>query len=87
MRDDRVMGDILEIDYQKHLDYLCTHSHDPAKVEVVFKNPNSCRTFGWQEYEQNDYHKVMFSEYQPELTDSDCNGKQYKNLIARYITG
>ncbi len=36
---------------------------------------------------QNDYHKVMFSEYQPELTDSDCNGKQYKNLIARYITG
>lgn len=53
MREDRVMGDILEIDYQKHLDYLCTHSHDPAKVEVVFKNPNSCRTFGWQEYEQN----------------------------------
>lgn len=36
---------------------------------------------------QNDYHKVMFSEYQPELTDSDCNGKQYKNLIARYIAG
>ena len=36
---------------------------------------------------QNDYHKVMFSEYQPELTDSDRNAKQYKNLIARYITG
>ena len=36
---------------------------------------------------QNDYHKVMFSEYQPELTDSDCNGKQYKNAIARYIAG
>nr|WP_288892638.1 hypothetical protein [uncultured Blautia sp.] len=36
---------------------------------------------------QNDYHKVMFSEYQPELTDSDCNAKQYKNLIARYIAG
>lgn len=34
---------------------------------------------------QNDYHKVMFSEYQPELTDSDCNAKQYKNVIARYI--
>lgn len=53
MKDDRVMGDILEIDYQKHLDYLCIHSHDPAEVEMVFKNPNSCRTFGWQEYEQN----------------------------------
>ena len=36
---------------------------------------------------QNDYHKVMFSEYQPELTDSACNGKQCKNLIARYIAG
>ncbi len=36
---------------------------------------------------QNDYHKVMFSEYQPELTDSACNVKQYKNLIARYIAG
>ena len=44
MKDDRVMGDILEIDYQKHLDYLCTHSHDPAKVEVVFKNPLHPRT-------------------------------------------
>ena len=53
MKDNCVMGDILEIDYQKHLDYLCTHSHDPAEVEVVFKNPSSCRTFGWQEYEQN----------------------------------
>ena len=36
---------------------------------------------------QNDYHKVMFLEYQPELTDSDGNGKQYKNVIAKYITG
>ena len=36
---------------------------------------------------QNDYHKVMFSECQPELTDSDCNAKQYKNLIAKYIAG
>ena len=53
MEDGRVMGDILEIDYQKHLDYLCTHSHDPVEVEVVFRNPNSCRTFSWQEYEQN----------------------------------
>ena len=53
MKDGRVMGDVLEIDYQKHLDYLCTHFHDPAKVEVVFKNPNSCRIFSWQEYEQN----------------------------------
>lgn len=35
---------------------------------------------------QNEYHNVMFSEYQPELTDSDCNAKQYRNMVARYIT-
>ncbi len=35
---------------------------------------------------QNEYHNVMFSEYQPELTDSDCNAKQYRNMVARYVT-
>ncbi len=34
---------------------------------------------------QNDYHKVIFAEYQPELTDSDCNGRQYKTMVAKYI--
>lgn len=36
---------------------------------------------------QNDCHKLMFPEYQPELTDSDCNARQYKSIIAKYITG
>lgn len=36
---------------------------------------------------QNEYHKVMFSEYQPELTDGGCNARQYRNVIARYIAG
>ena len=36
---------------------------------------------------QNDYHKVVFPEYQPELTDSGCNAKQYKTVIAKYIAG
>lgn len=53
MRDEKVMGDIVEIDYQKHLDYLCTHSFEPAAVEIVFKNPNDVRTFSYQEYDQN----------------------------------
>lgn len=39
MRDDKVMGNIAEMDYQKHLDYLCTHSFDPASVEVGSKIP------------------------------------------------
>lgn len=34
---------------------------------------------------QNDYHKVLFSEYQPELTNSDSNAKQFKTVIANYI--
>ena len=41
----RIVGDIVEMDYQKHLDYLCTHSVDPAYVEVVFISPNDVRTF------------------------------------------
>ncbi len=36
---------------------------------------------------QNDYHKVIFSAYQPELTDSDSNAKQYRNLIGGYSAG
>lgn len=53
MRDETVMGDIVEMDYQKHLDYLCTHSFEPSAVEIVFKNPNDVRTFSYQEYDQN----------------------------------
>lgn len=51
--DKKLIGDIVEIDYQKHLDYLCTHSFDPAYTEVVFKSPNDVRTFSYQEYQQN----------------------------------
>ena len=53
MRDETVLGDIVELDYQKHLDYLCTHAFNPSAVEMVFKNPNGCRTFSYQEYDQN----------------------------------
>ncbi|GEM_PF-583700 len=53
MRDEKVMGDILELDYQKHLDYLCTHSFEPSAVEIAFKNPNDVRTFSYKEYDQN----------------------------------
>jgi hypothetical protein len=53
MRDETVMGDIVELDYQKHLDYLCTHSFEPSAVEIVFKHPNDVRTFSYQEYDQN----------------------------------
>lgn len=51
--DKRIMGDVLEMDYQKHLDYLCTNSLDPVAIEVVFKSPNDVRAFDYQEYQQN----------------------------------
>lgn len=36
---------------------------------------------------QNDYHKVLFLEYQPEPTNGSLNAKQYKTMIIKYITG
>lgn len=51
--DKKIIGNIVEIDYQKHLDYLCTHSFDPAYVEMVFKNPNDVRIFSYKEFQGN----------------------------------
>nr|WP_217937100.1 hypothetical protein [Enterocloster clostridioformis] len=51
--DRKIIGDIVEMDYQKHLDYLCTHSLDPAYVEVVFKSPNDLCLFPYREYQEN----------------------------------
>lgn len=51
--DKNIIGNIAEIDYQKHLDYLCTHSFDPVAVEIAFKHPHSVRSFSYQEYDQN----------------------------------
>lgn len=34
---------------------------------------------------QNEWHKVRFPGYQPELTDGGCNGRLYKEIVAEYI--
>ncbi len=36
---------------------------------------------------QNEWHKVRFPGYQPELTDGGCNGGVYKEIVAEYILG
>lgn len=36
---------------------------------------------------QDDYHKALFLDYQPEPTDSSANAKQFKIMITKYITG
>ncbi|MDE7327769.1 MAG: hypothetical protein K2N63_16075 [Lachnospiraceae bacterium] len=50
---DMVRGNILEIDYQKHLDYLSTHSTTPVWVDAIFQNRLRYRTFGFREYEKD----------------------------------
>ena len=36
---------------------------------------------------QSDYHKVLFLDYQPELTGDEVNAKQFKTMITKYIAG
>ncbi|MCQ5128898.1 hypothetical protein NE562_04445 [Butyricicoccus faecihominis] len=36
---------------------------------------------------QDDYHKVLFLDYQPEPTDGTANAKQFKMMITKYIAG
>lgn len=36
---------------------------------------------------QNDYHKVLFLEYQPEPTNGSINAKAFKTMITKYIAG
>ena len=36
---------------------------------------------------QDDYHKVLFLDYQPEPTNGAINAKQFKMMIAKYIAG
>ena len=47
------IGNIVEIDYEKHLDYLVQNHLKPTSVELVFQNPNSIRTFTIPEFHQN----------------------------------
>lgn len=48
----KVMGNMIEIDYRRHLDYLSTHACGMEGVNVVFKNPDGYRHFSCLEYEQ-----------------------------------
>ncbi len=52
-RDGIVEGNIIELDYQQQLDYLCANSFAPDRVALTFRNPSGCHTFDYQEYKQN----------------------------------
>lgn len=57
----KVMGDIAEMDYEKHLDHLCTESLDPTAVSISFKDPFYSRTFPYKEYKEN--QDAIFNRY------------------------
>lgn len=49
----KIMGDIAEMDYEKHLDHLCSESLEPTAVSISFKDPFYSRTFPIAEYKEN----------------------------------
>ena len=53
MEGNGIRGNVFEIDYQKHLDYLSTHSSTPVWVDIIFQNRPGYRTFGFQQYEKD----------------------------------
>ena len=53
---------------------LCPFTHEKVKGDYAA-------------FLQNDFHKVLFLEYQPELTDGMSNAKTYKTMMTQYIAG
>lgn len=53
---------------------LCPFTHEKVKGDYAA-------------FLQNDFHKVLFLEYQPELTDGMSNAKTYKTMLTKYIAG
>ncbi len=52
-KDGMVEGDIVEMDYQEHLDYLCANSLAPDRVDLLFQNPSDHQIIDYQEYKRD----------------------------------
>ena len=50
---DQVLGNIYEIDYPELTEHVKQNSVKPTEVEILFRNPNSFRTFNYKEYNEN----------------------------------
>lgn len=48
--DGKVRGDVLELDYQEHLDYICTRALAPTHVKVVTEKNDNSYILGYEEY-------------------------------------
>lgn len=84
MKDGKLMGHLAEIDYEKHLDYLCTEAFDPTEVAVSFKDPFYCRTFPYKEYNEN--HDAIFQRYGP-MTGREFQVENPQRLIYTAMMG
>ena len=52
-------GNILELDYQKHLDFIRSKSPQLTAVELVFKNPNHVHTVSAEEWQAMTSQDIM----------------------------
>lgn len=68
--DGRVYGNITELDYERHVDYLVSVAETPREVQLTFKD--SMRNFSMQEYNNNSeairnrYGPVVERKFLPE---------------------
>jgi len=53
MKDGQVSGNIYEIDYPELTEHVKQSSLKPTAVEILFRNPNSFRTFDYEDYNEN----------------------------------
>lgn len=70
VRDGKAYGNVTELDYEKHLDYLVTVAEQPREVQITFAD--SMRNFSLQEYNHNSeaitnrYGPIITRKYLPE---------------------
>lgn len=53
---------------------LCPFTHERVRMDYA-------------DIFQSNFHKVLFLDYQPELTDGMSNAKPYKAMVTKYIAG
>ncbi|MCI8529475.1 MAG: hypothetical protein HFH82_10045 [Lachnospiraceae bacterium] len=92
--DGKVRGDVLELDYQKHLDYICTRALAPTHVKVVSEKNDNSYILGYEEYISEwpllvgkfgiEKQKTYLVENEIHL---DCIAAKGRNMFWNFIQG
>lgn len=61
VKDSIVKGNIVELDYQQHLEDITQNSHRPDSVQIIFNNPAHVRSFDILDY--NEINKSILARY------------------------